>query len=389
MLSRLNVLKRSRIVHLLFAITFFTSGVIVNLVQCLLYLFLRPFSKHIYRKINWYLCATIYAQLVFMGDWWANINLYLYIDKDDYDKYWGKEHAYCVMNHTYEIDWLLGWMIADRIHLLGNCKAYMKKSLQYMPVLGWAWKFSEFIILERSFEKDKEVINTQIKKLGDHPDPMWLLMFPEGTRFTKEKHKASEEFARERDLPELKYHLQPRTRGFIASVPSMREKVPAVYDILLTFKDDDPVKPTISSLMMGKSVNAHMYMNRIPMEDVPSSEAEQEKFLRDMFVRKDKLRDSFVRTGDFFATSGITRVGPFVKQRRLWPLINITIWMIVILCPMMYYIKMMLFSGKLIYFGIVASILVLFIGLLYKTVGMSKISKGSSYGATNTPKKTN
>lgn len=54
-----------------------------------------------------------------MGDWWANVDLTLYIDKDDYDKYWGKEHAYCVMNHTYEIDWLLGWMIADRIRLVG------------------------------------------------------------------------------------------------------------------------------------------------------------------------------------------------------------------------------------------------------------------------------
>lgn len=66
-----------------------------------------------------------------------------------------------------------------------------------------------------------------------------------------------------------------------------------------------------------------------------------------------------MRTGDFFATSGITRVEPFVKQRRLWPVINITVWMIVILCPMLYFIKMMLFSGKLMYFGIVVSILIL------------------------------
>lgn len=43
-----------------------------------------------------------------------------------------------------------------------------------MPVLGWAWKFSEFIVLERSFVKDKEIINRQIRNLGDHPDPMWV-----------------------------------------------------------------------------------------------------------------------------------------------------------------------------------------------------------------------
>lgn len=43
-----------------------------------------------------------------------------------------------------------------------------------MPILGWAWKCSEFVFLERSFEKDREVINKQIIELADHPDPMWV-----------------------------------------------------------------------------------------------------------------------------------------------------------------------------------------------------------------------
>lgn len=43
-----------------------------------------------------------------------------------------------------------------------------------MPVLGWCWKFSEFVFLERSFEKDKEVIRQQVTELAEHPDPMWV-----------------------------------------------------------------------------------------------------------------------------------------------------------------------------------------------------------------------
>lgn len=54
-----------------------------------------------------------------MGDWWSDSKVLLYIDRKDFDKYWGKEHAYCVMNHTYEVDWLIGWMLTDRIKLLG------------------------------------------------------------------------------------------------------------------------------------------------------------------------------------------------------------------------------------------------------------------------------
>lgn len=58
-------------------------------------------------------------ELVFIGDWWSGSRVILYIDKDDFKKYWGKEHACCVMNHTYEIDWLIGWMLCDRLELLG------------------------------------------------------------------------------------------------------------------------------------------------------------------------------------------------------------------------------------------------------------------------------
>lgn len=113
-----------------------------------------------------------------------------------------------------------------------------------------------------------------------------LLLFPEGTRFTSKKHETSLEFARKNNLPVLKHHLLPRTRGFIASLPSMKGKVPAVYDIELAFKEDAPIKPTITNMLFGKPLDAHMYMRRIPMEDLPKTEAEQETFLRDIFVRK-------------------------------------------------------------------------------------------------------
>lgn len=58
----LSVLKRSRTVHLCLAMTFFTSGIIVNLIQALFYFTLKPFNKRLYRQINWYLCYTIYSR---------------------------------------------------------------------------------------------------------------------------------------------------------------------------------------------------------------------------------------------------------------------------------------------------------------------------------------
>lgn len=43
-----------------------------------------------------------------------------------------------------------------------------------MPPVGWSWKFGEYVFLERSFDKDKEIILRQVQELGDYPDPIWV-----------------------------------------------------------------------------------------------------------------------------------------------------------------------------------------------------------------------
>jgi lysophosphatidic acid acyltransferase/lysophosphatidylinositol acyltransferase len=62
------------------------------------------------------------------------------------------------------------------------------------------------------------------------------LLFAEGTRFTEEKHEASLIFAKEKNLPLLKHHLTPRTKGFTTSIQFMRKKFGAIYDVTLCVK---------------------------------------------------------------------------------------------------------------------------------------------------------
>lgn len=158
-------------------------------------------------------------------------------------------------------------------------------------------------------------------------------------------------------MPELKYHLLPRTRGFIASLPSMKGKVPAIYNCELIFKEDGQTRPTMTNLLFGRPVTAHMYFKRIPLEDLPTESAAQEKFLRDMFVTKDKLAESFHKTGDFFEISGVPAEESFVVDKRPWTIFNFIFWVIIILFPMAYYLLGLLFSGELLYFSIGAGII--------------------------------
>ena len=58
------------------------------------------------------------------------------------------------------------------------------------------------------------MIAKTIEIFGNYPDPTVLHIYPEGTRFTKEKFECSKAFALKNGLPLLKHHLLPRVGGF-------------------------------------------------------------------------------------------------------------------------------------------------------------------------------
>lgn len=374
--------KKSTLIHALFAISFFVSGLLINLAQLVIFIFVKPFNKRLFRQLLYYLCFSFHSQLLFMAVWWSGCKLNVFIDPEVLKKNVGNEHVLLLMNHCYEIDWLMGWMFCDYAHVLGNCKAYAKKAISYIPTVGWSWKFSEFIFLERNYDKDKVAIETQLNELLDYPSPMWLLLNAEGTRFTKTKHEASVKFAREHGMPELKHHLLPRTKGFSLSVPHMLGRNIAIYDIQLAIPKDAKVAPTLSNILLGKSIEADMLVRRIPVEDIPRDEEECGKWLHAQFVNKDKIQDSFHKHGDFFHDTGVEKLKPFRIGKNPALLINTLGWAIFIIPPMIYYVLSSLIHGNFITFGICVSILFAFYFLMQKSIGMSKISKASSYGAT-------
>lgn len=270
----------------------------------------------------------------------------------------GSEHSLLVMNHAYETDWLFGWMFCEKIGVLGNCKAYAKKMISYIPTIGWNWKFAEFVFLERSFDKDKATINTQLNAIFDYPDPVWLLLNAEGTRFTKSKHEASVKFAKERGMAVLNHHLIPRSKGFIASLAVLKKKCQSIMDVQLVFDEKDKTKPTILNILKGRHLHGHIYLRRVPMSDVPDDEEAAAKWLQELFVRKDKLQTSFHKTGDYFKDTDIVPIKPIRFKPRLRTLINWVAWMVITMLPILYWVLRMIFSGQIMSIAIGAGIIV-------------------------------
>ena len=53
-------------------------------------------------------------------------------------------------------------------------KIYGKSSLKMVPLIGWAWMFTESIFLKREWQEDKRIIMHDLQHLMEYPDNYWV-----------------------------------------------------------------------------------------------------------------------------------------------------------------------------------------------------------------------
>ena len=64
-------------------------------------------------------------EFTFLGQWWAGSNCTIHCENPDDIHMIGKEHSIVLMNHKYDIDWLMGWILSERMAMLGvsHCRS--------------------------------------------------------------------------------------------------------------------------------------------------------------------------------------------------------------------------------------------------------------------------
>lgn len=95
------------------------SGLLINALQLLMFLTVKPFNINIYRRINYYLTYSMWSQVVTMAEWLSGSKVNIFYPDVESEFYFDKEHTLCVANHKYELDWLWAWLAADKFHNLG------------------------------------------------------------------------------------------------------------------------------------------------------------------------------------------------------------------------------------------------------------------------------
>ena len=128
----------------------------------------------------------------------------------------------------------------------GHIYIILKESLKYLPIIGPGMMFYGFIFLARNWTKDKPRFAHRLQKLksqhtgplsgSGYLDPMWLMMFPEGTNLSNNGRARSAKWAEKQGYPDLRHQLLPRSTGLLFCLQEVKGTVDWVYDCTVAYE---------------------------------------------------------------------------------------------------------------------------------------------------------
>ena len=150
------------------------------------------------------------------------------------------ERIVLIANHQIYTEWLYLWWIAYTSKQHGAVYIILKDSLKYIPIIGPAMMFYGFIFMARNWAKDKLRLRHRLQKLklkySGILDPMWLIIFPEGTNLSRNTCIRSAAYADKQGLVNTRHLVLPRSTGLLYCLQELRGTVEWVYDVTIAYE---------------------------------------------------------------------------------------------------------------------------------------------------------
>lgn len=156
------------------------------------------------------------------------------------------ERLVLIANHQVYTDWLYLWWIAYTNRMHGHIFIILKESLKYIPIIGQGMMFYGFIFMARKWLSDKPRLQHRLEKLkskhsgplsgSQQLDPMWLLIYPEGTNLSVNTKKASDAYSQKKGLTPFKHVLLPRSTGLFFCLQQLKGTVDWLYDCTVAYE---------------------------------------------------------------------------------------------------------------------------------------------------------
>lgn len=156
------------------------------------------------------------------------------------------ERLIVISNHQLYTDWVYLWWVAYTSRMHGHIYIILKEGLKYVPMIGPGMMFYGFVFMKRNWASDKTRLQYRLSKLktryggpmaGSRSlDPMWLLIYPEGTNLSANTRQGSKKWAEKNNMPDLKRQLLPRSTGLLFCLQELRGTVDWIYDCTVAYE---------------------------------------------------------------------------------------------------------------------------------------------------------
>ncbi|KAG9323843.1 hypothetical protein KVV02_007853 [Mortierella alpina] len=173
-------------------------------------------------------------------------------------------------------------------------------------VIHRGMRFFDFIFLKRNdWAHDRRAIEENLGRVKEK-DPLWLVVFPEGTVVSKETRLRSVAFSKKAGLSDHRHVLLPRTSGLFVCINKLRGSVEYLYDATVGYSNVEygeipqelyPLPGLYVNKAQPKEINMHL--RRFAIKDIPTSEPEFVEWVRARWLEKDELLEEFYTKGRF------------------------------------------------------------------------------------------
>lgn len=127
----------------------------------------------------------------------------------------------------------------------GHIYIILKESLKKIPFIGVGMMFYGFIYMSRKMATDQPRLAYRLNKLKQkkvdptgrtYLDPMWLLLFPEGTNLSGNGRRKSAAWAQKSGLKDPEHLMLPRSTGIFFCLTELKGTVDYVYDCTVAYE---------------------------------------------------------------------------------------------------------------------------------------------------------
>uniref|UniRef100_A0A3Q3L044 1-acylglycerol-3-phosphate O-acyltransferase 5 (lysophosphatidic acid acyltransferase, epsilon) n=1 Tax=Labrus bergylta TaxID=56723 RepID=A0A3Q3L044_9LABR len=256
----------------------------------------------VYHKLDDRLYCVYQSMVLFFFENYTGVEIVIYGDIPK-----TKENVIYLSNHQCTADWIIADMLAIRQKALGHVRYVLKDGLKWLPLYGWYFSQHGGAYVKRSAKFDVKAMQEKLLTQTQSGAPMYLVIFPEGTRYNPELKNViadSQAFATKEGLAVLRHTLTPRMKASHVAIETMRDHLDAVYDVTVAYEGKQGVSghrkpaPTMPEFLCKEFPRVHIHFDRVDIKEIPSEPMFFRRWLHERFEIKDRLLTDFYESDD-------------------------------------------------------------------------------------------